>query len=719
MSLEFSIWPTEAVGRLELLAERLQASGIHGRMRREVLSEVARTYEFGPGIDPVLLARYVDDRLPPDTDMPLAPFGITSAAIGSGTGDRPFAACVDRAGGLWASPIGAIGPVDWQPVDVTPVDLTAIAAVTSSSPEEGRHFREIFGITVDGRPWHAWQLDGAQWQDDAPENAWETQSDFPSNLVSLSAGTGGPNHVEVFVADTLGEVHHRWWSRWIDGDSRVWHQSWSDWSAMSWPGPDTQIRNLSFTTELEGHGPFRYHLFATDQTGRPWHREFHGEDGAWWLEPRLMPDPPDPLVDITGVCRTPGHLEVFAVTHDGRRWSTWSADRGASWAQWIAWSDDVQVLTQVDGATFDRDGRVAIHHQLAIDRAGGLSYTKYRETDGRWRGPFPVLPPDRVIRPRRTLAREQARRFGFDVEPSAIRTFETGLGKPKAILQTPNGEFFLGSLANSWPDPARLEVLLPLLNDVADSLHTAGARTRLPHYVPTSAGHWTITEQPWRLFMRTHLQGRPAQSSSDIEAVARAAAEFHGAATGHTNHATLQDHAPWNLDFELSTLERLADPDSFRAVEPYLRFIAAERTVAIDALPRTLTHNDLQPKNLLMDGELVWLIGLEGATSYTRLFDFYFFLMGDDHGVHLEDWSHFERAMNTYTSAAGSLSDQERHLLPSVMAIKAAGVAAWSIAEVRNAPPFQRGRLRDIHQLALRAITVIDDNRDRIRDIAE
>jgi len=221
--------------------------------------------------------------------------------------------------------------------------------------------------------------------------------------------------------------------------------------------------------------------------------------------------------------------------------------------------------------------------------------------------------------------------------------------------------------------------------------------------------------------MRGFVTGRAPNLDSDVALLATAVAEFHLAAAGHSSPGALQDSARGELtNFCLPLLQERADGLRFEPVASILHFIAEDRADRIDGLPRTLTHNDFQPKNVVIDEDRhVWFLDTEGLSSRSRMFDFYFFLLGDDHGSKLGDWSYFETAVRAYLEVAGPLSSEEQFLLPNVLAVKSAAVAAWAIEEVQNAPAERRGLLRDIHGVALDAVLLIHQERARIREAVQ
>ena len=134
----------------------------------------------------------------------------------------------------------------------------------------------------------------------------------------------------------------------------------------------------------------------------------------------------------------------------------------------------------------------------------------------------------------------------------------------------------------------------------------------------------------------------------------------------------------------------------------------------LDQLPLFLTHADFQGKNILSlpDADAgqpgIAIIDAETAQVQSRLFDFYFLLMGDDGGSLLEDFAAFRALLAAYFEHARGLTGDEARLLGFALQAKAATIAAWTASEYHAAAPGRRQLYKTWFLRALRCIQVVD-----------
>ncbi|MEB3335479.1 MAG: phosphotransferase [Cyanobacteriota bacterium] len=271
-----------------------------------------------------------------------------------------------------------------------------------------------------------------------------------------------------------------------------------------------------------------------------------------------------------------------------------------------------------------------------------------------------------------------------------VRQFTTPEGAPKTVWShRDTGELvLLGSLPLHWPEPARLEQLLPWLN----ALEPSPVLT-LRHYLRTRAGHFTVGTARHRHFLATYRAAARPCRLSDGRVVARALAEFHrlgreamerhGTPMARDGLGDLLDH--WLLPGLEAAREGVA-PGLRRAVEQALRELEgwrSDRLEALEALPTALIHGDWQAKNLLLSGDAqgrdrVHVLDSESCRVFPRLFDLYFLLSWDDV---CSGWQRPDLAMERlgqYVESAGGLTDEERQSLPDFFRIKAWSIVVWS-----------------------------------------
>lgn len=294
-----------------------------------------------------------------------------------------------------------------------------------------------------------------------------------------------------------------------------------------------------------------------------------------------------------------------------------------------------------------------------------------------------------------------------------LRRFRSSLGAPKSVwrAQGDGALLLLGSLPPSWPEPERLEVLLPWLNRIDTSRgESSDVSLTLRRYRRSLAGSFTVLAGGHRWFLASYQAAARPCRLADGGSVATALAAFHRLAERQSSRAG----APMAPETLADLLEHWLLPclEAGRARVPvdlrpaldgalsHLDRLVTQRLAALDALPRCLIHGDWQPRNLLLGTPpgakgVVHVLDSESCRMLPRLFDVYFLLAWDDLGT---GWRRPRQALGRlrrYLACSGGLQPQERALLPDLLVLKALSNAAWACEGThpwrRRSPARRRG----------------------------
>jgi hypothetical protein len=277
-----------------------------------------------------------------------------------------------------------------------------------------------------------------------------------------------------------------------------------------------------------------------------------------------------------------------------------------------------------------------------------------------------------------------------------LRRFRSSLGAPKSVWrdQGDGALLLLGSLPPSWPEPERLEALLPWLNRIhTTSGDSLAVSLTLRCYRRSLAGPYTVLEAGHRWFLASYQSAARPCRQADGGTMAAALAAFHhlaeqqisgtGPPMAPETLVDLLEH--WLLPGLKAGRARVA-VDLRPALDAALRHLdrlMAQRLAALDALPRRLIHGDWQPRNLLLGTPpgakgVVHVLDSESCRMLPRLFDVYFLLAWDDLGT---GWRRPRQALGRlrrYLACSGGLQPQERTLLPDLLVLKALSNVAWA-----------------------------------------
>lgn len=289
------------------------------------------------------------------------------------------------------------------------------------------------------------------------------------------------------------------------------------------------------------------------------------------------------------------------------------------------------------------------------------------------------------------------------------RRFTTPEGAPKSVWchRDSGALLLLGSLPLQWPEPERVEALLPWLNDLGSALAGQAHGLALRRYHPSLAGPFTVRAPGHRHFLASyHPWARPVVLSDGL-VLARALATFHQLGRRQLERNplplaadALQDLVNHWLLPGLQAARTGAPPDLRSALDGALGDLSRlkpQRLAALDALPRDVIHGDWQAKNLLLrqDSEArgsVQVLDSESCRLFPRLFDVYFLLSWDDACRGLQRPDLGLARLRHYLDCSGGLRPEERTLLPDLLLLKALSNAAWSCEGQR--PWRQRPRAR-------------------------
>ena len=286
------------------------------------------------------------------------------------------------------------------------------------------------------------------------------------------------------------------------------------------------------------------------------------------------------------------------------------------------------------------------------------------------------------------------------------RQFTTLEGAPKTVWshRETGALVLLGSLPLHWPEPARLEVLLPWLNAWEATVAPGTDGIGLRRYHRARSGAHTVAGPRHRHFLATYVPTVRPPGPADGRALAGALATFHRLGEGQLARRalpfareSLRDLLHHWLLPALHAARLQVPADLRRALDGAcadLHRLTPQRLEALDGLPTFLIHGDWQPKNLLLreDPEArgaVHVLDSESCRLFPRLWDVYFLLSWDDActGWHRPDLA--RARLRHYLDCAGGLSAMERELLPDLLRIKALSNAAWS---AEGEPPWQQRR---------------------------
>jgi Ser/Thr protein kinase RdoA (MazF antagonist) len=286
------------------------------------------------------------------------------------------------------------------------------------------------------------------------------------------------------------------------------------------------------------------------------------------------------------------------------------------------------------------------------------------------------------------------------------RHFITPEGLPKTVWShcETGALVLLGSLPLHWPEPARVEALLPWLNAWEASVvpETDGIVLRRYHRARSDAH--TVASPSHRHFLTTYAPVVRPSVPADGRALARALASFHrlgqrqlalrSAPFARESLRELLHH--WLLP-ALEAARQQVPADLRRALDGAcadLHRLTPRRLEALDALPPFLIHGDWQAKNLLLRKDpdakgAVHVLDSESCRLFPRLWDVYFLFSWDDACTGLQRPNLARERWRDYVEGAGGLSAMERELLPDLLRIKALSNAAWSS---EGQPPWRQRR---------------------------
>ena len=160
-----------------------------------------------------------------------------------------------------------------------------------------------------------------------------------------------------------------------------------------------------------------------------------------------------------------------------------------------------------------------------------------------------------------------------------------------------------------------------LENDLALTKALAELGLLSPVPVPTLAGEEYLVDGEYRYTLTERLPGR---SVTDQELLERENARAEGAAIAGLHRALREIAAPVEEDDLLSTLKNWAVPgakDALGLTEGWCEKYLAELEALWQTLPRQIIHRDLNPGNLVRDGESWGFLDFELSQRNIRIYD--------------------------------------------------------------------------------------------------
>ena len=324
--------------------------------------------------------------------------------------------------------------------------------------------------------------------------------------------------------------------------------------------------------------------------------------------------------------------------------------------------------------------------------------------------------------------------FGFDTALGVEREFCTDLGAPKAIVRfSPATRLFVGSL-NGKRAKAPLEVVFPALNEIGARLAERSTNVEIGPYFRARSGEYVILDGQYYRFITPAFEGREPALGTHGQTLSRALGLFH-----QVGAEVAQEHPEWtkprgstrdSLQYFVLPQFASASGDSVTGLKTQLarsrsrmNWLLDHRADDIDRLPFTYTHNDFQPRNVLIrerprGDPVVRVVDAESGSWQSRLYDLYYLLFGSDTISFGGDLDPFSANMQAYVRTGGPLNKEEERLLPDVLQCKAAMIAAWAFRALSESPPKKQGLLQGYFETALGCIGVIDDRSVAIRSTA-
>jgi Ser/Thr protein kinase RdoA (MazF antagonist) len=205
-----------------------------------------------------------------------------------------------------------------------------------------------------------------------------------------------------------------------------------------------------------------------------------------------------------------------------------------------------------------------------------------------------------------------------------------GTRNTNCLVQTNRGDWFIRKRFSGYSSPARIT----FDHRAIEFLRSKDVPVAAPKKSNSGDTFWSNGDGVWEVFPA--LSGRHLRDGdeNDVRLLAKALTRFHRAARSFGERFAKLSPRGETDPCQLLTIARAMceqDPDCAEAIKPYEKWIeAAERQLCdknFSALPHTLVHGDVQPANVLVDGDRVSFVDFDWCAWRPRMYDLAFAIL--------------------------------------------------------------------------------------------
>jgi Ser/Thr protein kinase RdoA (MazF antagonist) len=205
-----------------------------------------------------------------------------------------------------------------------------------------------------------------------------------------------------------------------------------------------------------------------------------------------------------------------------------------------------------------------------------------------------------------------------------------GTRNVNCLLQTERGAFFVRKRFAGYSAPARIS----FDHRALEFLRSQNVSVAAPRKSSSGDTYWKTQEAVYEVFPA--LPGRHLRDGDegDIRLLAAALTQFHRA--GRSFSERLEKLGPRGETDPCHLLNAARgiceqSPDCAEAITPYMQWIeSSQRTLSDErfaSLPHTLVHGDVQPANVLVDGQRVSFVDFDWCAWRPRVYDLAFAIL--------------------------------------------------------------------------------------------